>query len=437
MADLLALSSRIIDSGHTDQPVNRVTNELSEIAPGIAMVESFSHCVALDTDAGLVCFDASGVMTGQAVRESLRGWRPAPVSHLVYTHGHADHVGGSMFFADDRPVVVGHENVAVRMDRYDYTSTWNLIINARQFGGVSGDLNFSVGDTGTGLEVQANPKARRFLPAATMRPDETFRDSHEVTVGGHRIEMHHARGETDDHLWAWLPEQKAVVTGDFLIWNFPNAGNPQKVQRYPIEWAAALRRMVAMGPELLLPAHGLPIEGADRIARVLGDVAGALEDIVRDVVAMMNSGANLDTIIHTVKVPADTLAKPYLRPLYDEPEFVVRGIWRQFGGWWDGAASRLKPSPDAHLASVLADLAGGADVLLRRAEQAIADGDERLASHLADLAGWAAPDDPTIHGGRAAIYLARRKMESSLMSKGIFAAAARESQQVVDAATAV
>jgi alkyl sulfatase BDS1-like metallo-beta-lactamase superfamily hydrolase len=197
----------------------------------------------------------------------------------------------------------------------------------------------------------------------------------------------------------------------------------------------ALRKMIAKGPELLLPAHGLPIAGAERIARVLDDVATALENLVAEVVAMMNSGANLDTIVHTVKVPDDTLAKPYLRPFYDEPEFVVRGIWRQFGGWWDGAASRLKPSPDAHLAAAIAELAGGADVLLRRAEQALTDGDMRLACHFADLAGWAAPDDPTIHGGRAAIYLARRKAEPSLMAKGIFAGAARESQAVADAAT--
>ena len=52
------------------------------------------------------------------------------------------------------------------------------------------------------------------------------------------------------------------MAGDFVIWNFPNAGNPQKVQRYPSEWAAALREMIAAGPELLVPAHGLPIAGA-------------------------------------------------------------------------------------------------------------------------------------------------------------------------------
>jgi len=434
MADLLALSSRIIDSGHADQPVNRVTNELSEIADGIAMVESFSHSVALRTDEGLVCFDASGAQSGKAVRDSLRGWSTDRVSHLVYTHGHADHVGGSMFFADDHPNVVGHENVAVRMDRYEYTSNWNLLINARQFGGVSGDLNLNVGGEGNGLSMKANPNARRFLPKATLRPATTFGDDGDLQVGGEQIELHHDRGETDDHLWAWLPGHKALITGDFLIWNFPNAGNPQKVQRYPIEWAAALRKMIAKAPELLLPAHGLPIEGSARIARVLEDVATALETLVADVVGMMNAGANLDTIVHTVTVPADTLAKPYLRPFYDEPEFVVRGIWRQFGGWWDGAASRLKPSPDAHLAATLAAMAGGADVLLRRAEQGIADGDVRLACHLADLAGWAAPEDPVIHGGRAAIYLARRKVEPSLMAKGIFAAAARESQAIADAA---
>ncbi len=433
MADLLAISSQIIDSGHADQPVNRVTNELSEIADGIAMVESFSHCVALDTDDGLVCFDASGVHTGEAVRAALGGWRPTKVSHLVYTHGHADHVGGSTFFRDDQPRVVGHANVAARFDRYAATSEWNLRINARQFGGISGDLNLNIGDgSADGVAVRSNPTARRFLPATVMRPDETFEHTHEITVGGERIEMRHARGETDDHLWAWLPERQALVTGDFLIWNFPNAGNPQKVQRYPIEWAAALREMAAMGAELLLPAHGLPIEGKARIARVLGEVATALEELVAQVVAMMNAGETLDTIIHTVRVPDETLAKPYLRPFYDEPEFVVHNVWRLFGGWWDGAASRLKPSPDAHIAAAIAELAGGADALLRRAEQAAADNDLRLACHLVDFAAWAAPDDAAIHAGRAAIYLARRKTEPSLMSKGIFAAAARESQVVVD-----
>ncbi len=440
MADLLDLSAKIIDSGHTDQPVNRVTNELSELADGLAIVESFSHCVALHTDEGLVAFDSSGVHTGEAVANSLRAWKDAPISHLIYTHGHADHVGGSSAFAaaatrdgHRKPHVIGHDNVGERLDRYQYTSNWNMIINARQFGGIAGELNLGIGDSDddtSSISVDARG-GRRFLPSTTLRPDETFATDHTLNIGGQCIELHHARGETDDHLWAWLPEQRWLMTGDFVIWNFPNAGNPQKVQRYPIEWAAALRAMSAQQPELLLPAHGLPIAGADRIARVLDDIATALEDLVSEVIAMMNGGATLDAIVHSVKVPEDTLAKPYLRPLYDEPEFVIHNIWRQFGGWWDGVPSRLKPSPDAAVAVALAEMVGGADVLLRRAEQAASDGDLRLACHFADFAGWAAPDDAEVHEGRAAIYILRRKAEPSLMSKGIFRAAARESQTVV------
>ena len=431
MADLLDISSRIIDSGVVDQPINRVTNELSELADDLAIVESFSHSVAFDSGDGLVCFDSSGVHTGQAVVAAVKEWRPDRISHLVYTHGHADHVGGSTYFAADLPTVIGHRNVAVRLDRYEYTNNWNLIINSRQFGGIPGELNLSIGEAEGGARVDV-ADARRFLPRTTLRPSETFEMDHSMHVGDSHIELHHARGETDDHLWAWLPERNWIMAGDFVIWNFPNAGNPQKVQRYPVEWAVALREMIAAGPELLVPAHGLPIAGRKRIATVLDDIATALENLVADVIAMMNEGATLDAIIHTVSVPAETLAKPYLRPLYDEPEFVVRNIWRQFGGWWEGAASRLKPSPDSEVAAAIADLCGGADALMRRAQQAVAVNDLRLACHLADLAGWAAPSDPTIHAARAEVYIERRNAEPGLMSKGIFMAAARESQAVAE-----
>lgn len=420
MTDLLALSSRIIDSGIADEPVNRVTNQLSEIADGLAVVESFSHSVVIDSGDGLVAFDASHALTGADVVKAIQGWTSDPVRHLVYTHGHADHVGGSPSFtaAYDEMAVVGHRNVKQRFDRYRYTNGWNVAINARQFGGVRGEF---------GMGGQPD-----FIPADTREPEIVVDDVDTLVAGDLSIELHHARGETDDHLWGWIPDRRWLFVGDFVIWMFPNAGNPQKVQRWPIEWARALRTMASQGAELMMPAHGLPVEGADRVRNLLTDMADALDLIVDHVVEMMNEGAVLDEIVHSVRVPDDLLSKPYLRPLYDEPEFVVRNVWRQFGGWWDGAPSRLKPAPDAALATDLAELVGGAGVLADRASIHSAAGEHRLACHLADLAGWAAPDDPGVHRIRAAVYWARREGESSLMSKGIYAGAARESDAVAD-----
>ena len=438
MADLLALSTRIVDSGKADEPVNRTSGELSEIAEGLAMVESFSHVVTWNSGDGLVCFDTSHVNTGQQVVDSIRSWSSDPFNALVYTHGHVDHVGGSVAFGANAaalghqaPRVIGHKNVQQRFDRYRYTNDWNVAINARQFGGIRGDVNSIMNDL---RPADGAPRLSDFIPRNTLDTTDVVDKFASMKFGDTEVEFHHGRGETDDHLWSWFPEKKWIASGDFVIWNFPNAGNPQKVQRWPIEWAAALRDMIAKGPELLLPAHGLPIAGKERIARVLDEIATALENLVRDVVTMMNAGETLNTIIHTVRVPEATLGKPYLRPLYDEPEFVVRNIWRLFGGWWDGAPSRLKPSPDEVLAVELASLSGGADVLMRRAAELAASGDLRLACHLADFAGWAAPDDPDIHHMRAEIYETRRKSETSLMSKGIFKGAMRESEKIVKAA---
>ncbi len=53
-----------------------------------------------------------------------------------------------------------------------------------------------------------------------------------------------------------------------------------KIVRYAREWALALREMASRGVELFLPAHGLPIQGEDRIRRVLNEVADVLDYLV-------------------------------------------------------------------------------------------------------------------------------------------------------------
>lgn len=428
MADLLAMSTGVIDGTTSEEnvgPMNRINFQLSEIAGGVAMVEAFSHCVLFETEDGLVAFDTSGVNGGARVVEAIRGWRTDRFNTLIYTHGHLDHVGGCGAFMADaaaasspRPQLVGHENVPKRFARYDFTSGYNNVINKRQFGQFS-RRGYDIGD------------GDRFRPEGASLPDLTYRDELSLSIGGLDIQLKHAKGETDDHTWAWIPEHKAICAGDFFIWCFPNAGNPQKVQRYPVEWAAAMRDMASQGAELFLPAHGLPIEGKDRIKRVLTDVAEALEFLVGETVSRMNEGARLDEIVHEVKIDPAILEKPYLRPIYDEPEFVVRNIWRLYGGWYDGNPAHLKPAPDATLARELAALAGGALKLAERA-QSVAQEDSRLACHLAEFAVQADPDNKALHAIRAEVYQSRRETESSLMAKGIYGSAANESKERLD-----
>ena len=423
MTDLLAMSSDIIDGRKAPGemgPLNRITHELTELSNNLAVVEAFSHCIVFKTDDGLVSFDTSNEHGGKRCVDAIKSWTDDPFHTVVFTHGHIDHVGGCGAFCaayeGHQPRIVGHENVKSRFDRYRMTNGYNHVINERQFGQFK--------RRGYDLAGESH-----FLPLATPDPDLTYQSHLHLSVGGLDITLNHSRGETDDHTWAWIPEHKAICAGDFFIWAFPNAGNPQKAQRYPREWAQALRRMSEQGAELFLPAHGLPIGGKERIKTVLTEVADVLDGMVNDTLTMMNEGSSLNDIIHAVSVSPDLLAKPYLAPIYDEPEFVVRNIWRLYGGWYEGNPAYLKPAPDAVVAAELASLAGGA---LRLAERAleVAEDDPRLACHLAEFAVQAAPGDKAIHHLRAQVYQIRRNGETSLMSKGIFGTAANQSRGI-------
>lgn len=373
----------------------------------------FSGSTAFDTDEGLVVVDAGLLLAGPVLAQRARQVTQAPVHTAVYTHGHVDHAYGLRdFLLPDQapPRVIAHANSIPRFARYERTQRHNAAINARQFGGAA--------------QAAEQSTAYDAFQAPPIMPDTLVDTALTIEVGGVAFELHHCKGETDDHLWVWCPERKVLCTGDLFIYAVPNAGNPQKVQRYPWEWAAGLRAMAALEPESLCPGHGGPVvRNPEKVQHMLLSTAEYLESVVEQTLAALEDGSPPHTdIVHRVTPPASDL--PWLQPQYDEPEFIVRNIIRYYGGWWTGRPCELKPAARADVAREIAELAGGATVLLERA-QALADaGDWRLASHLADYALEAAPGEEAIQAGVAAFYRARAKTETSLMARNIFNSAA-------------
>lgn len=383
--------------------------EPKEMAPRTFHVPTMANSTALVTDDGIVLVDCGVVQVGPHIHKHVREYTDAPLHTVVYTHGHVDHcMGLAPWFEEGAvPQVVAHENVNPRFDRYLRTVGLQEHINKIQFG--FEDMRW---------------------PTDYVRPTTTYRDSLELNIGGEWFELQHGMGETDDATWVWARDRGILLTGDFWISCVPNCGNPQKVQRYPEEWVKAFEQMIPLGAELLLPGHGHAIRGANEVKTALNDAADYLRSIIEQTYAAMNEGMEHDEIVARVKAPSELADRPYLQPVYDRPEFIVRNLIRLHWGWWDGYPAHLMPATERAQAKEIAALAGGTDKLGERA-RALADSDIAMACHLAEWAALAEPENSDAQACVRDLFKQRASDESSLMGRGIYMYAVREAKKAL------
>ncbi len=390
-----------------------------EIAERTWFQSLFSGVTAFETDEGIVLVDSGLYALAPQMAQQLRQKTQAPIHTAIFTQGHVDHAYGlQSFLAEGQgpPRIIAHKAMPARFARYALTAKHNAALNARQFGG-------------TVNAAEDNPERfRSFSEPPTLVPNLLYEDRLDIRVGGVDFEIHHCMGETDDHSWIYCPARRVLCPGDLFIWGVPNAGNPQKVQRYAASWANGLRVMAGKNPASLAPGHGGPCAGNEQqVRQMLTETADYLEAIHTRTVAALNNGSPPHAdIVHDVAIPHSD--SPWLTPVYDDPEFIVRNIIRLYGGWWNGRPSELKPARRDALASAIAGLAGGAENLAQKAQE-LAKQDPRTACHLADYALEAEPDNNRVQEIVSALYQDRADGERSLMAVNIFESAASYARQ--------
>jgi len=375
----------------------------------------FSGVTAFETDAGIVLVDSGLARVGPLIASMVRSKVDAPVHTAIFTQGHVDHafgLGAFLVEGQASPRVIAHRAMPARFERYRRTAAHNVAINSRQFGG-----------TVRASEDSGHAEDYHTFGPPAFPPTDLYEERIDLTVGGVRFEVHHCRGETDDHSWVLCPDRGVLCPGDLFIWAVPNAGNPQKVQRYPWDWAAGLRAMAAKEPRSLCPGHGGPVvDDPALVKRMLLETADLLDDIVGQTIDALNAGSppHVD-IVHSVALPISD--SPWLQNVYDDAEFIIRNVIRYYGGWWSGRPSELKPPPRDELDTEIAKLCGGPAAMLARAEALADRGDVRVACSLADYALEAAPDDEGVRTRVAALYEARSAQEEGLMARNLFLSA--------------
>ena len=356
--------------------------ERFELAEGVsihvAIGYDLANTILIHTPAGNVIVDAmTGPGRAAEAREDLLAQAPGPIAALILTHSHIDHVGGAATWAPldgDVPIWATAGFTEHFFKQYGVFQAAEQARGKRQFGARVSAENLPCSALGRRIDFASG------VGDGVRLPTKTFSGMTTLDVGGVKIELHEAPGETDDQLFVWLPEHRVLLPGDNVYRSFPNLYTIRGTRPRPVDaWIASLDHMRRLAPALLIGSHTVPVAGEQAIAELLRDYRDAIAFLRASVVRGANAGLSRAEIADAVTLPAELADKPHLRELYGQLDWSALSIYDAELGWFDGSPETLYPLPSPELARREVELMGGFAAVR---EAAKASDDPRFALHL-------------------------------------------------------
>ncbi|MBV1916586.1 MAG: MBL fold metallo-hydrolase [Sphingomonadaceae bacterium] len=350
-------------------------------------VEAVSNIYLINTDDGDIQINAGMGFEVETIREQLAPFRKGPLTHIILTQGHFDHVGGVAQLREPGTKLVAHRaNAECQKDDERILGTRN---RQSQIWFPQPSKNNELLQEKVDFQVQDRPT-----------PDITFEDRMELDVGGLKLELLSMRGgETVDSIAIHLPQHGIVFNGNQLGPMFPHFPNIHTIRgdkyRFWEVYLASLRRLRDLEPEILVTGHFEPIVGKDLIRTCLDRLDDAVSYVHQTTLDGMNAGKDIFTLMREVTLPDEL----YVGHGYGKVSFCVRTVWEQYMGWFHGkrTSQLLSVQPD-HVAGELAEMAG-AEAVIARGQAAFDAGDTEKAITLLEAALAAEP------GNEAALKL--------------------------------
>ena len=238
------------------------------------------NTAALVTSGGVVLVDTKVPGWGQAILDRLKELTDKPVTTLVNTHTHFDHVGSNLEFPATVEVVA-HENTAALMKEM--------------------------------RPVTAGPKQPQLFKESGGRglPTRTFKDRMTLGAGNDRIELRYfGRAHTGGDAWIVFPALRAMHTGDaFGGKGIPliDANNGGSAVEYPDVLANAAA----------LPNIDTIITGHHETTLTMADLEihrDFVREFVQTVQAAKKAGKTIDDVVAAWKMPEELLKRGYMTP---------------------------------------------------------------------------------------------------------------------------
>lgn len=196
----------------------------AELDLSVGLVIGGDGCLVVDT--------RSDPDQGAELRAAIRGITRKPCT-VVITHAHFDHCLGTTAFLP--APVWAHPRC-----RDDLAS-----------GGAKQHAEALAWFRAQGL-------AHDPVPVTPVVPDHLVTGHVEVDLGDRQVLLTHpGPGHTDHDLTVWSPDTGVLFAGDLV----EQGADPDFTDAYPLDWPHAVTRLLELGPRIVVPGHGDPVDG--------------------------------------------------------------------------------------------------------------------------------------------------------------------------------
>ena len=401
--------------------------EVIEVTEGVhvAIGYALANAILVEGENSNIIIDTTGTIeTAREVKALFDEINSNPIEAIIYTHNHGDHTYGATVFAEDsNPDIYAHDSTEEYLSRV--IGIIRPIISSRSNRMFGNSLPKSeVENNGIGPFLEIGRDGRQ---PGLLYPTKTFSDKIKFEAGGVKIELFHAPGETNDQLFVWLPEKKALFPGDNFYKTFPNLytirGTPY---RDLAGWVNSIDMMRYLQPEFLIPSHTRPLVGQDNINSILTTYRDGIQFVHDQTVRLMNLGLGPDDIAETLVLPKHLGDSPFLKEFYGSPEWSAKNVFSGYLGWFNGNPSSLKPLPQIVEAENFIKLAGDWDSLFSTAEEAYGNGEFQWSLQLTDYLLKSKPNDTQATLLRQSSLVALGNKESNPNSRYYYLSSAAE-----------
>jgi cyclase len=226
------------------------------------------------TASGVIVVDTKNPGWGQPILDKIKELTPKPVTTIINTHTHGDHVSGNVQFPATVEVIV-HENTKANMAR--------MIPNSTAADQTVPAQTIFQANNGRGL------------------PKRTFNDTMSLFNGPDKIDLYYfGRGHTNGDAWVVFPALRTVHAGDiFSGKNIPlldanNGGSAMLIADTLQKAHSSLKNI-----DTLISGHSTQMTMAD-----LNEYAAFNREFLNDMRAAKKAGKSIDDAAASWKIPA-------------------------------------------------------------------------------------------------------------------------------------